>query len=448
MNLFLNLNAYNLNNEPHLIIGASAGPDSIALLHSLKQSTTIPLVCAHINHNVRQESKIEAEYLKKYCQKNNIIFETMTIKEYTTNNFENEARTIRYNFYEKILNKYHSHSLFLAHHGDDLIETVLMKIIRGSNLEGYAGIKKISLQKNYQIIRPLLDYTKDDLINYNLFHNLKYYIDKSNNDQTYTRNRYRKTFLPLLKKEDPKVHTKFLKYSETLIEYYNYIERITIDKIKNTYTNQTVKLTLFKEEDPFIQKNIIFYLLSDIYNNQSNIIKDKHITSIINLILSNKPNGEISLPNNYYAIKEYDSLILKRKQPINNYHIALKNNTKIANFTFKILSNCDTDGNDVCRLNYKDIKPPLYLRNKKNGDRISLKGLQGHKKIKNIFIDNKLSKNIRETYPILVDSNDTILWIPNLKKSKYNVKKEDICDIIIYSHKEREDINENKKETK
>ena len=110
-----------------------------------------------------------------------------------------------------------------------------------------------------------------------------------------------------------------------------------------------------------------------------------------------------------------------------------------------MLDNCATDGNDVCRLNSKDIKLPLFLRNKKNGDKIDVKGLKGHQKLKDIFINSKIPKNIRENYPILVDSNDTILWIPNLKKSKYNVKKNDICDIIIYSHKEREDINENQK---
>ena len=75
---------------------------------------------------------------------NNIIFETTKINSYTENNFENEARKKRYKFYEKILHKYNSHNLFLAHHGDDLIETVIMKIIRGSNIEGYSGIKIIS----------------------------------------------------------------------------------------------------------------------------------------------------------------------------------------------------------------------------------------------------------------------------------------------------------------
>lgn len=445
MNLSLNLESYNLQQEEYLIVGVSAGPDSVALLHLLEHSTNIKLVCAHINHNIRPESHEEEKYLKTYCQTNNIIFESMTITKYTENNFENEARNIRYNFYEKILKKYHSHTLFLAHHGDDLIETVLMKITRGSNLEGYAGIKKVSYQKNYQIIRPLLPYTKQDLINYNQQHNLKYYLDKTNNDTNYTRNRYRQNFLPLFKKEDPQIHTKFLKYSETLIEYYNYIEKIAINKLQEIFQNNKLNITLFKQEDYFIQKNIIFQLLSTHYNNQANIIKDKHITSIIKLINSKKPNGEISLPEKYFAIKEYNYLTITNKELSTEYKLPLKNNLNIKNFTFKLIDKSDTDANDICRLNSKDIKLPLYLRNKKNGDSILVKGLHGHKKIKEIFIENKIPPKERLTYPILVDSNDTILWIPNLKKSKYNVKKDDICDIIIYSHKEREDTNENQK---
>ena len=137
-------------------------------------------------------------------------FSSNPIKEYKENNFENEARKIRYNFYEEILKKYHSNQLFLAHHGDDLIETVLMKIERGSNIEGYAGIKRISKLPNYTIIRPLLPYTKEDIKNYNKSHNITYYIDSSNTNIDYTRNWYRHKVLPILKerKKDILEHYK------------------------------------------------------------------------------------------------------------------------------------------------------------------------------------------------------------------------------------------------
>ena len=167
MNIQNLLKNINIDNDEYIIVGVSAGPDSMALLDMLKKSSIAKIVCAHINHNVRKESDEEEEYLRKYCNKSNIIFESIKIDSWEKNNFENEARTKRYQFYEELLKKYNSHNLFLAHHGDDLIETVLMKIIRGSNLEGYAGIKMYSFLENYKIIRPLLSLTKEDILKYN-----------------------------------------------------------------------------------------------------------------------------------------------------------------------------------------------------------------------------------------------------------------------------------------
>ena len=131
-------------------------------------------------HNLSGVVK-EISAISRWKNKRAFLTEKMDRKltEYKETNFENEARKKRYNFYEEILSKYHSTKLFLAHHGDDQIETVLMKIVRGSNLEGYAGIKEISKVKNYQIIRPLLKVTKEDIINYNKSHNITYFIDSS-----------------------------------------------------------------------------------------------------------------------------------------------------------------------------------------------------------------------------------------------------------------------------
>lgn len=429
--------------DEYIIVGVSSGPDSMALLHMLINNVNKKIVCTHINHNVRKESKEEEQYLKSYCNKNNIIFEAMTIDSYKEKNFENEARKKRYIFYEKILNKYNSHTLLLAHHGDDLIETVLMKIIRGSNLEGYAGIKTYSKQKGYTIIRPLLNLTKEDIINYNKENNIKYYIDSTNINDKYTRNRLRLNILPLIKEENKNAHLKFLKYSNTLQEYYNYIEDITIEKINTLYNNNTINIETFNKEHQFMKKNIIFYILSKIYNDEANIIKDKHIDDILKLIESKKPNVFTNLPKNLIVKKEYNIIKFEfTKKEDNNYKIEFNNKIKIDNIIIEKIENIETDGNNVCRLNSKDISLPIYIRNKKNGDYIYLLGTNGKKKIKDIFIEEKIPLTKRNKYPIVTDANDNILWIPNIKKSKYNVKKEGLYDIILTSYEEREENNE------
>lgn len=421
-----------INFDNYVVIGVSAGPDSMCLLDLLEKKTNKIIVC-HINHNIRKQSIIEENYLKEYCQKHNLIFETMTIKEYKENNFENEARKIRYNFYEEILKKYHSNQLFLAHHGDDLIETILMKIERGSNIEGYAGIKRISKLPNYTIIRPLLPYTKEDIKNYNKSHNITYYIDSSNTNTDYTRNWYRHNVLPLLKERDKNIHLKFLKYSKTLQEYNDYIDRVIKEKIPSIYKSNTIYIKELNKEDSFIKKNILYYILNDYYENKSDIVTEKHIQCILSLIENIRPNISIDLPLNKILIKEYDKIYIKEKEATNNeeYKIIFEKKLKVNNFIFKQEKDENLDGNNICRIKSNNIKFPLYFRNRKDGDYITLKTSNIRKKVKEIFIENKIPLSKRKNYPLLVDSNDTIIWIPNLKKSNLCYKKDENYDIII-----------------
>ncbi len=421
-----------LDNYENIIVGVSGGPDSMALLHYLIRNCDKKIICAHINHKVRKESDEEELYVKKYCEKNNIIFESIKLNNWTENNFENEARHKRYNFYEKLMKKYYTKYLFLAHHGDDLIETILMKIERGSDLEGYAGFKKIGYNNKYYIIRPFIEYTKGDLLNYCEQYGIKYYVDKTNFSNKYTRNRHRNTVLPLLKKEDSIIHIKFYKYSNILHEYDDYIKRTIEKTIPNIYKKNILNINKFIKEDPFIQKHIIYYILKQIYNNASGIIKEKHINNIQNIIYNDKPNLIQNLPNNVIVKKEYNNLYFNLNNTFqNNYKIKLDKENIINNHIIKIIDDCLEDGNDICRLNSKNLKMPLYIRNKKIGDIIKVKGLNGSKKIKDIFINEKVPTSLRDNYPVIVDNDDNILWIPNLKKSIYNIEKNNIYDIIL-----------------
>lgn len=428
-----------INFDNYVVVGVSAGPDSMCLLNLLEKKTNKIIVC-HINHNIREQSIIEEEYLKTYCQEHNLIFESMTIKEYKENNLENEARKIRYKYYEEILNKYNSNKLFLAHHGDDLIETILMKIERVSNIEGYAGIKRISKLKNYDIIRPLLPYTKEDIITYNKSHNITYYIDSSNTNIDYTRNWYRHKVLPILKEKDKNIHLKFLKYSETLQEYNEYIDREINKKLSTIYQNNIINIDVLNKEDYFLKKNILYYIMNDIYNNESNIITEKHIQNILTMINSNKPNLSINMPQSKILVKEYNKLYIKKNiKEEKKYKIIFENTTKIDSLEIKKVAEEESDGNNICRLNSKNIKLPLYIRNRKDGDYIILKNSNYRKKVKEIFIENKLPISKRNNYPMLVDSDDKVLWIPNMKKSNLCYKKDENYDIIIKCIEREED---------
>ena len=427
---------FKFKTDDSIIIGCSSGPDSMALVDMLlkiRDKYNLFLVVAHVNHNVRKESYDEAEYMKKYCQDNSLHYESMVIEEYGDDNFHNEARNVRYNFFESLVHKYGADYLMTAHHGDDLIETVLMRIVRGSNLNGYSGFKEIVEMENYKIVRPLIHYTKQELEDYNKQNNVKYFVDSSNDKDDYTRNRYRKYVLPFLKEEEENVHTKFLKFSEELNEAKRFIDKEKEKALDRCLSPSGILIDKFIQEDNFIQKEILYYLLSEFYQDDLILVNDKHINLLFNLIHCNKANCFINLPNEVVANKCYNVLELKRETlEITSYEIEFDNYVLLPdNHIIRRVADSSDNSNNVCRLNSEEISLPLIIRTRRMGDRIKVKGLDGSKKIKDIFIDKKIKMDKRDSWPIVVDSKGKIVWIPGIKKSVFDKKKVDSYDIVL-----------------
>lgn len=420
-----------------VIAAISGGPDSMALLHLLMRvqlALDIKVVCAHVNHNTGREGQLEEQlYVEKFCKKNGVTFETMTISDYGDDNFENEARTKRYNYFEELVKNYNAKYLFTAHHGDDLMETILMRIARGSTLRGYSGFSKIVDRKSYKIVRPLIELTKEDLINYNKKYKIKYFIDKTNLEDIHTRNRYRKYILPVLKKEDPKINQKYLKFSRTLIEYNDYIDKVVAKKFKSIYVNDVLNIDKFLEEDRVIQMKIIYSILEHIYQDDLMLITDRHAEIIHEVITSGKANVRIHLPNNIQAIKSYNTLVFTvLKENKSDYEIELNGTVNLPNGNnIEFVEEIDSNTNYICRLDSKEVKLPLHVRNRRDGDKMTVKGMIGSKKINDIFIDSKISTKDRDIWPVVVDSEENIVWLPGLKKSKFDKPKTEKCDIIL-----------------
>ena len=413
-----------------IVIATSGGPDSMCLLHLINENTNLKIICAHVNHKLREESTEEAKMVKDYCTSNNITYEYYEIENYKGNT-ENYAREKRYEFFEKLLKKYNSKYLLTAHHGDDLIETIMMKIIRG-NIDNLVGFKKISKRDNYYIYRPLITKTKENILSYCKIHNIKYAIDKTNFDDTYTRNRIRKYILPELKKENENIHQNFLELSNKISNYEDYINKQLEKKLKEIYKDNILDLKKLKTEESIIKEKILYKILKSVYKENIKIIKQKHINSIIKAINNQKPNIVISLPQNKVFIKEYNKAKIIHKESQKEYNYILNDEIKLPNsHIIKIVKETKDTSNNIIILNSKEINLPLHIRTKNKGDKIKVKGLNGSKKIKDIFIDEKIPKEERISYPILTDNKDNILWIPGLKKSEFDKSKTKNYDIIV-----------------
>ena len=429
-------NKINLKPGDTIVAGVSGGPDSMALIYILnefKEKMDLRLVCAHINHNTRKETEEEEKYLRNYCKENNIIFECIKVDKWGDDNFENEARTVRYNFFEELVDNYGAKYLMTAHHADDLIETILMRIVRGSTLKGYSGFSKIVQKNGYKIIRPLITLTKDEIIEFDKKNNIKYFIDSTNNDDVHTRNRYRHVVLPFLKKENPNVHKKFIKFSETLLENSNYIDEEANKHFNRVFQDGILYIDKFSMLDKVIQTKIIYNILEKIYGDDLLIIGDTHVELIFDLINSNKSNSIVHLPNNIIIIKAYNEISFNYDdEEYDEYEIEINDLVNLPNGKIIEKVNYSNDtSNNVIRLSSKEIKLPLYVRNRKDGDKMEVKGLNGSKKVNEIFINEKIKANDRKIWPVVLDAYNNVIWVPGLKKSKLDKKINEEYDIIL-----------------
>ena len=222
-----------------------------------------------------------------------------------------------------------------------------------------------------------------------------------------------------------------------LNENEDYFNRIVNKVYSKVLKSNSINLEELKKEEPLIIKRVIMRYMFDYYKDDIKKINDAHVNEILKAINDSKPNIEIKLPNKINLIKSYDSIYFDKEKAYNSYcflfngYLSLPNNYCIT----KIEDTSDKS-NFTIRLNSKEVKLPLYVRNKRDGDIIEILNLGGKKKIKDIFIDEKVPKQIRNNYPLLIDSKENILWIPGIKKSKYDRSKNGNYDIILKYQKE------------
>jgi tRNA(Ile)-lysidine synthase len=425
-----------------VLIGVSGGPDSLALLHYLfrkKANFSISITVAHVDHMLRgKESYHDLLFVEEFCRQLGIdikiarinINEMMSIEGKGS---EETARKYRYQFYEDTMKKYDLNKLVLGHHGDDQVETIMMRLTRGSSGKGRAGIPLRRPVSNGELIRPLLCLTKEEIEEYCSFYHLQPRRDPSNQFKEYTRNRFRMEVLPFLKKENGHVHEHFQRYSEDLLEDETFLQELTEQEMNKVWnkTNDEIKMniTSFFEMPLPLQRRGIQLILNYLYKENPGTFTSLHIVAILELLMkSNQPSGKIDLPLGLKVTRSYQTCCFSFKKEIgsNTYEFALIDDGEeiLPNgYTIKIQKGKYShhfERNDMICLHANDIQLPIIVRTKRNGDRMKVKGLNGTKKVKDIFIDKKVPIDERATWPIVTDQEGTILWIPHLKKSSYD----------------------------
>lgn len=416
----------------YVICSTSGGADSICLLHVL-YTLGYKVVLAHVNHHKRVESDNEELEMKNLARELNIPFECYHYYDGGNNNFHDEAHNMRYAFYKSVADKYNTKIITTAHHLNDQAETVIMRLISGSNLYGYSGISNKLEVEGYTIIRPLLCISKLDIYKYINKYNLKFFEDSSNGEDSYLRNRIRHHVIPLLKNENPNLLNQINDYSIIVKEAFNYIRKQSINYLNKH--NNIIDITSFKGLDIALKKDIIC-LLFEI----NNLEKTNNIINICLNLIENKSNSTIDIKEGNDFIVEYNKAYIKTKESTVDYCYELNLNEKVnimGKYVLYFSKNEPFNNEKYIKLCYNDLKLPFSIRNRKEGDCIRMN--YGNKKVSRILIDQKVEKDKRDILPLIFDNSGNLLWIYNYAKNVDVINQKNIGDIYLVCEEVKND---------
>ena len=418
-----------------ILVAVSGGVDSMALLHllhNLRPQYGWNIAIAHYNHGVRDDAFKDAYLVGDMAD---LYGYPLYVGKYEYTDFSEAAlRKARYDFLEELRRDIGYDYIVTAHHNNDFLETAIFNTIRGSDREGMVALK----DKRGRIVRPLLPFSKPEIIVFANLQDLPYREDSTNNDLSYSRNMVRNILMPhgsmkfrnyhhnmnqrlaKLKDVNQRINQGLTRVAEGLVEYEDK-DSLEIDGSK------------FNSLPLTIQKNLLVYLVKRL--KPAHGLSKININKAVKFIETSKPGAKMPMPGGLQLLNTYDKFVITSKP---------KEFEDISNETFHVLDVNKPFKNDIFKLainedSAKGVKLPsqkLYVRYRQAGDRVSPVGMEGTKKLQDIFVDAKIPRHLRGLWPVVVNSSNEVVWVPNLVKNRnfFNQKSDNyqylICEVI------------------
>lgn len=427
-----------------IVLGVSGGADSVCLLYMLSEICSkqqIPLIVVHINHGIRgEDAKRDEQFVAKLCRELKLEYEIFTANVVqiakTENLSEEEAgRKVRYEAFFQVCKDKKCNKIAIAHNKNDVAETVLFHLFRGTGIRGLSGIQPISTRRiegsEITIIRPLLCLERKEIEEYLKERNISYQIDATNLTDAYSRNKIRNQILPYAMNEiNPNAIAHITQMASQLKEIENFIN-LQVDLRYSLLTNNTengriaIDVNAFNHEDIIIQKGIIRKVIEKLAGGLKDL-EAIHVEQVLSLA-SKQVGKQINLPYGIVAVRDYDRILLGIGQNIieetdeiaikpiviekpGKYYLPMLH--KFLEISIIHHEKMEAIPKSSCMkwFDYDKIENALVVRNRKEGDYIQINATGGRKKLKDYFIDQKIPRMERDKQLLVADGNH-IMWI-------------------------------------
>jgi tRNA(Ile)-lysidine synthase len=433
-----------LHRGDRVLVGVSGGPDSLALLHALHR--LVPefgwqVFAVHVDHQLRGKASAEdAEFVEQICAEWGIPCRVIRVDvaghlRLHGGNKQDVARKLRYQAFRQAADQWDVDALALAHHADDQVETILMRLLRGTGVSGLAGMPYIRPWEGRRLIRPLLDVYRKEIEAYCEEHALSPRLDESNRSDVYTRNRVRWKLIPELQQYNPRVKEALLQLSRVVGAEEDWW-REQVDRAWSRVVRKKGKNEIVLDRNRLLdlhvalQRRVIKLILNCLLEEEANEATMDTVEQIRHLAAHPEPSARIDLPGHFRAERQYDLLMIAvgndvPVEPLAPVRLHVPGETMIPGLS----------GRFVCRVTDKRLDAeylrgvwavfdadaltlPLWVRTRRPGDRIRPIGLNGTTKVKDLLISSKIPRRERDRLPIVLHG-ETIVWIPGVRRSDW-----------------------------
>jgi len=402
-----------------VLIALSGGPDSVTLLHvllSLKEELQIEVFAAHLNHMLRgEESERDERFVKELCKKWNVPLLTgkVNVKELSKGkNTEAVAREVRYKFLQEKLKEINGDLIATGHTASDLLETVLLNLVKGAGVKGLRGF----LPKRDRIVRPLFEVTREEVEAYVKEKGLPFVVDSSNLSTEYERNLLRLKVVPVLKEINPSVETAILRTTEILRDVEEFLE-LSVEPFLKEFLKEgkfCIPLTEFKKLHDALRKELITRAYRALTGES---LSYENVSSVISL-LRKEGYKEVELSKGFIAYRDQRELCIQRKEERKTkpFYFEVKElPARVATPKGTLVFEKDR-GEPIA--SYEEFREKgLTVRSRRPGDRLTFRNFT--KPLKKFLIDRKVPARERDKLPI-VTLGDRIIWIPGLYRAYIN----------------------------